>query len=69
MKQYDYKTDALKFYRKIFHKLVHQQGYVNARKHMESVYNNMGVYGYKWGHLENEIFQWYDFEILGVTNG
>lgn len=62
MKQTECRTVALQFYKRRFHKLVHQLGYVGAIDYMDSHY-------LLWGDLKNEVFQWYDFEILGVSYG
>ncbi len=61
MKQIDKQTVALRFFKRRFHKLVHQLGYIGAIDYMDT--------HYLWNDFKNEIFQWYDFEILGVTNG
>tara|TARA_R100000426_G_C4816462_1_gene108640 strand:+ start:861 stop:1052 length:192 start_codon:yes stop_codon:yes gene_type:complete len=59
MKKSQCKKIALKFYKRQFLKLVYQLGYNGAINRMETDYPF-------WNEFKFEIFQWYDFEILGV---
>jgi hypothetical protein len=50
------------FLKKEFHKKVHLLGYVGGIDHMQYNYTTL------WGSFGEDVMQWYDFEIIGVSH-
>ncbi len=69
MKKSNSQTVALNFYKNLFLKYVNELGYDKAVLYMEKWYTSKDDSFLIWNQIGNEVMQWYDFEILGVSNG